>query len=340
MRPPASPTMTSQWEAWSARSLPDVEEIRDGVWSVPVPIPDHPMRYTLSYVLVGGGETLVIDPGWESDQGWSALVAGLHRAGVDVADVEGIVVTHFHADHLGLAARLVRASGSWLAMGSAERLHFPEPDFLERARRKFELWGVPEEWSDSVRPDPDALATLERLATPDRWLAGGELLSIAGGRLRVLHTPGHSPGHICLADEERALLFTGDHVLPRITSHISYDPSGLDNPLADYLRSLDVVRLGEDFEVCPAHEYRFSDIADRCSELRAHTLDRAAEVQRVISDPDCETVWAVARSLTWSRGWSSLAGISMRLALAETASHLRYLEAQGIRTGVPLVVVS
>ena len=62
-------TGTAQRDAWRARVLPPVEQVRPGLWSVPVPIPDNPLRYTLSYAFTGDAGTLIVDPGWESAAG-------------------------------------------------------------------------------------------------------------------------------------------------------------------------------------------------------------------------------------------------------------------------------
>lgn len=332
----APPVALAQWQSWSDRRLPEVEEVRAGVWSIPVPIPDHPMRYTLCYAFVGERRVLLLDPGWETAEGWDALVAGVARAGASMGQIVGIVVTHYHADHLGLAKRVIDSSGAWLALGSAERVHEYMRDFVAAGRRKFAAWGVPDELIDRIEPGEEVLEVLAGFAPANRWLADGEVVHEAGARLRVIATPGHSPGHICLVDIERGLLFTGDHVLPRISPNVPFDPAGARDPLGDYLDSLRAVRLDEVREVCPAHEYRFASIGDRCDVLNAHSLARTAEVEAVIERGGSHTVWDVARQLTWSRGWDALSGVSMRLALSETASHVRYLELRGRVTGVVL----
>src|SRR3990170_48919 len=98
--------------------------------------------------------------------------------------------------------------------------------------------GVPEEEIAAmpmpVMP-PDVTTVI---ALPDVEVEGGEVI---GGslRLEVVWTPGHSPGHICLYDRERRILFSGDHVLPVITPNVSLLRSmGEGNPLADYVASL------------------------------------------------------------------------------------------------------
>jgi glyoxylase-like metal-dependent hydrolase (beta-lactamase superfamily II) len=85
------------------------------------PIPDSPLRYTLTYLVAAGNGLVVVDPGWDTEAGWQALAAGLTTAGASPADVTGIVVTHIHPDHHGLSARLRDACGGWVAMHPGER---------------------------------------------------------------------------------------------------------------------------------------------------------------------------------------------------------------------------
>jgi len=79
-------TGTAQHEAWQARVLPPVEQVRPGLWSVPVPIPDNPLRYTLSYAFTSDTGPVIVDPGWDSAAGRQALTAGLTAAGATPRD--------------------------------------------------------------------------------------------------------------------------------------------------------------------------------------------------------------------------------------------------------------
>ncbi len=119
-------TGVAQRDAWIDGTQPPIEVVRDGLWSIPVPIPDNPLRYTLAYVFDGGrGQLVVVDPGWDTVQSWDALLAGMASLGAAPGDVAGVVVTHAHADHLGLAGRLRQASGAWIAMHPAEEQTLP-----------------------------------------------------------------------------------------------------------------------------------------------------------------------------------------------------------------------
>jgi glyoxylase-like metal-dependent hydrolase (beta-lactamase superfamily II) len=328
-----------QKAAWRDKVLPSVEQVRDGVWSIPVPFPNHPMRYTLSYLLLGGSDAVLVDPGWSSDEGWRHLAAGLARAGVGFSELTGIVVTHRHADHLGLAARARSASGAWVALGEHETLGVPDGGdadaWIAAVRSRLSLWGVPADRHDEVALDRKRL-TAQGLAEPDLRFADGEMVPADGLRLRVVATPGHTPGHICLVDQTRGLIYSGDHVLPRITPNISLEIPGPANPLADYYESLDLIAYNDEMEVCPAHEYRFSGMRRRVEELLADNRARSAEVVRILAAGSARSIWDIARLLTWSRGWHSLKGPSLRLALGETASHVVYLASHGHDVHVPV----
>jgi glyoxylase-like metal-dependent hydrolase (beta-lactamase superfamily II) len=338
--PPITVTGLAQKEAWQHKMFPPVERIAPDVWSIPVPFPNNPMRYTLSYLLLGDDGAVLIDPGWDSDDGMEHLKAGLRQAGLGVADLTGIVVTHFHSDHLGMASRLRLASGAWVALGDREVRRFSadeDADLVLRTHRaELSLWGVPEHRLSEVAMDRSSLIHLQKLADPDIRLEEGSFVPIRGLSLRVVTTPGHSPGHICLVDERHGLIFSGDHVLPRISPHIALELPGPANPLADYYESLHLIGFEDQMEVCPAHEYRFSGMQRRVAQLIYHNRERSAEVLRVLEAYRPRTVFDIARHLTWSRGWESLQAFSLRLAVSETASHVVYLRSQGHEIDVPV----
>jgi glyoxylase-like metal-dependent hydrolase (beta-lactamase superfamily II) len=212
-----------------------------------------------------------------------------------------------------------------------------DPDLvLHHDREELTLWGVPADRLAEVALDHLHLTHLQNLADPDLRLTHGSPVPAKGLALRVVTTPGHSPGHICLVDEPHGLIFSGDHILPRISPHIALELPGPANPLADYYGSLDLIGFEDQMEVCPAHEYRFSGMQRRVAQLIEHNRERSAEVLRVLEAHRPETVWDIARHLTWSRGWESLQAFSLRLAISETASHVVYLRSQGHDINVPV----
>src|SRR5579875_3610414 len=122
--PPGSP----------AEPLPPVEQLRPGLWSIPVPIPNNPLRYVLVYAFDTDRGPYLVDAGWNTDDAYQTLVAGLAEAGFDIADVQGVLVTHIHPDHYGLAGRVREAAGAWVGLHPADakliEARYDQPDAL------------------------------------------------------------------------------------------------------------------------------------------------------------------------------------------------------------------
>lgn len=319
---PLVATSATQYEHWQRRSVPPLEEVRPGVWAVPVPVPSNPIRFTYCYVIRYASGTLVVDPGADASGSWTALTTALDQLGV-IDDVRGVVVTHFHFDHWQLADRLAAHTGAWVAVSHAEHewiaglAHADLSD--DAARARFVAWGVPAAEAELLARTEDYGETLG-YATPGRLLRDGDLL--ADGDLRVVITPGHSPGHLCLVDEDRGLLFSGDHVLPGITPYVALNHFGPGDPLGDYLRSLDRLRACGDVEVLPAHEYRFAGLRARLDALEDGVSNRLTEVRAALARDAGGTPWSVARTLTWSRSWEEFRPQARRMAVTETAAYL------------------
>ncbi len=326
-------TGTVQRAAWRAGVLPPVEQVRPGMWSIPVPIPDNPLRYTLSYAIESAGRLVVVDPGWPSDAGWSALVDGLGAAGARVSDVAGIVVTHVHLDHHGLSARLREASNAWVAMHAVEWSSLPTRAALRADSPAEEAWlahcGVPPAERGRLALNRSIVERIDDLAPPDVLLEHGDGLPGDGRRLRVVWTPGHTPGHVCLYDRTEDVLLTGDHLLPRITPNIGLHPHATVPPLAGYLRSLAAIVEHATAEALPAHEYRFRGVDDRARALIDHHEARCREIVATLDRGTTATVWQVAERIGWSRDWPQVTGTMRRAALAETAAHLALLVERG-----------
>ncbi|WP_430782588.1 MBL fold metallo-hydrolase [Actinoplanes sp. G11-F43] len=330
--------MNAQQAAWKARTSPPVEKLAGGLVSVPVPIPNNPLRYTLSYLIPGDDGLVVVDPGWDSDIGWTALLAGLAEAGATAADVTGVVLTHVHPDHHGLTARLRDASGAWVAMHPAERdsmLHDREHQPVVALAGWLRDLHVPEAEINGLLGTFGSAVDqhFAPLADPDVLLADGDLVPLAGRRIRAIWTPGHTPGHLCLLDAEAQLLLTGDHVLPRITPNVGLQPGG-GNPLGDYLESLDKTSAYDDCEALPGHEYRFHGIAARTAELAAHHHARGAEIVTAVDRLGGPTIWDLAAALTWSRPWTEIGPMKVA-AVAETAAHVELLIRSGTLSRKP-----
>lgn len=332
---PLEVTSPALHEAWYRRTFPPVEQVRAHIWSIPIPFAGNPMRYTLCYALIGdGGEAVLIDPGWDSPEGFEALQAGLRTAGLELGAVAGILITHMHPDHHGLTHYLADAvPGAWIAMSEteADALEAQQSETQEQQRA-----AVRAQLSAAGIPSADAIAAVrrgggsgvfERMPRATLRLADGDLVPLPGHELRAVLTPGHTAGHLCFVEPAADVVFTGDHVLPRISPNVGLHAHSATSPLGAYLASL--AKIGAiDHEVLPAHQWRFRGLPERTAELREHHRERLDEILGHL-EAGPVTVWDLAHGLTWAHGWETLNPMQQWSAVAETTAHLTYLIERG-----------
>ncbi len=311
-----------------------MEEVVSGIYQLKVPIPDNPLGHLLAYLIRRPDGYLLVDCGWNAPEAFDALADQLGRLGADFGDIREVVITHFHPDHYGLAGRVKALSGAKLYLHEREaelvRARYRAPEgFAAQLQAWLRQHGMPEE--DLGRLEESAMGGRAFLqpALPDITLRGGEEIRAGERRFRVIFTPGHSPGHVCLYAEAERLLIAGDHVLPTITPNVSLHPDGAENPLGEYLQSLAAVAELDVGLVLPAHEYAFTDLRGRVREIMEHHEERNRQILGALRDR-ARTAYEVAGLIPWNIGpWETFSPWARRMALMETLAHLRYLESVG-----------
>ena len=322
-----TPSSDAQFLAAAAGSAPAPEQVRDDVWSVPSPMLDRPLPYSfLSVLRDSRGDIHLIDAGFETDDNMVALADFLATIGSSLSAVRTVTVTHNHPDHQGLALRVRAATGALVQMHAADASPIASSAVLPAA--ELDGWGVPVERRQEMA-DLGIPGTDRRVTAVDRLIQDGDRLDIPGFDVIAMHTPGHTPGHLCLRDDARALLFTGDHLLPTMHPGLGLGGPSRANPIADYLRGLDRVAVFADHEVLPGHGYRFRGLAQRADQTRQHHLARSRQVSAILATQDDPTIWQIAEQLSWSAGWANLQGFYAFSALAQTAMHRDYLSHAG-----------
>jgi glyoxylase-like metal-dependent hydrolase (beta-lactamase superfamily II) len=315
--------------------MPPVEKVRGNLWSIPVPLVEGSLRYTSVYALASDAGITLIDAGWDSDASWQVLLRGLAELGAPITDVHGVLVTHQHFDHIGLARRIREASGAWVAMHPADKEIISKrivrgPTLALDEDREWLIWlGAPPEEALRLQ-SPHIVDRDAALIIPDRLVEDGDSIGAPGWSLRAIHTPGHTPGHLCFWDEPAGLFFAGDHVLPRISPNVSSTPDYRSDPLADFLESLDKVASYPAEEVLPAHEWRFKGLAARAAQLHAHHQLRLNELVDVVGRNPGGVPWELAGEMTWSRSWDQYDGYMRFIAVSETMAHLAHLVRAGL----------
>ena len=174
--------------------------------------------------LLPGDPVTLIDTGARDESSLSALEQGLQREGLRVEDIELLLATHHHLDHVGLVATIQRRSGASVAV--LDRVadygaRYPAEIEEDRrfARALMTHHGVPdhviaetEEFWSYIRATTESFQADVRLADGDRVRAGGR-------SLRVIARPGHSTTDTLLVDDRDGIAFVGDHLLARISSN-------------------------------------------------------------------------------------------------------------------------
>lgn len=326
----------TQFEAWTGKHLPDVLQVQDGVWAVPLPMEhENYVRHTFTYLILDDEDGLhVIDPGWGFEDNRVRLKSAFGQIRRGIEDVRSIVSTHLHPDHTGLAPYIRSRSGARLLVHHEEATAMnsgASPGILVDFSRKLREWGAP--LPERIKLYT-SLSRQRRFASPevvhpDDVLSDGDWLPIPGRRIRVLHTPGHTEGSICLFDEDTRSIFTGDTLLPMIHPGIGLGgaSSGQDrtSPLAAYFASLGRLEQLDAAMVHPGHGYSFRGLQERIEETAGHHRRRSDEVRSLVAQHPGARVWQVAERVHWTAGWDRLVGFMRLSAVAQTAMHIDYL---------------
>lgn len=301
-----------------------VERLDDGLYRIEVPLPSNPLKYTNSYLIVNE-EALLIDTGFNREVCYSAISSALNELGVK--DVM-VFCTHLHADHMGLAGRF----SDLILMGKAEAKIVKEMMVTDDYWRDiFEFYvknGFPRELVEkmfSLHPGRNFWWN-EKTDV----LGVGKAVRVGDVELTAIDTPGHSPGHTCLYDETRKMLFSGDHVLVDITPNITWWPF-LEDSLASYFQSLEKVENLDVNIVLPGHRRRWTDLKGRVNEIKEHHSIRLQEAYAALDRP--KTAWEVAPSITWDLvydRWEDVHVVQKWFAIGETIAHLEHLYKRGL----------
>jgi len=308
--------------------IPQPETLGNGIHLIPAPLPFKSPAWVNTYAVEAGAGLLLLDCGTDWEPGREAIRDGFKVLGLDESAVHTLVVSHLHLDHVGMSGRLVREWGcSFVMHERAAKLvdrYNDTPGYIDRLLRIGHTHGVPDRILELATADlarPDYMPLID---PPDRTVADGERIDMGGGRgLEVVHTPGHEPAHICLRDSQTGILFSGDHILPRISPVIMWDED-LGDPLGDYLSSLHKL-LAIDIELTyPAHGTLIDQGDERARQILLHHDRRLLDMAAMVRERD-STAWEVM--LKSFR--PNLTPLESRLAFLETVSHLEHLEMTG-----------
>ncbi len=308
-----------------------VKEIAPSIYQVLLPLP-FALRIVNCYLIRDTEGWTIIDTGLHIPEGPQTWLQAFNDLNIRPGTLQRIILTHYHPDHYGLSG--------WLQSWHAEQGYPPPPVFIsaidgEQARIIFQSdgrqvsvlmdffrrCGMPEDLAQLLTEDIQKLHRLLQ-PPPDRFhiLSPGETLAVGDYRFHIIHTPGHSDGHLVFWDEASRILLCGDHVLQHITPNISQWPTTAANPLGRYIASLKQLESLPVQKALPGHGPIITDWQGRLQELQHHHEERLAHMYDAVQPS--ASVYDVATQVF---DFPSLSYHEMRFAIAETRAHLEHL---------------
>ncbi len=294
----------------------EITEVARGILRLQLPTDFTGLGHVNTYAIEDSRGFTLVDPGLPSDESWAALLDRLGDAGIPLARVHTVYVTHSHPDHFGGAHRLVEEAHADVLTSTMFRKWTELLDLDETPLEPLDPADAGEAGTllDAMSATgEDELATLfpgfkafrdrVRSAIADgrleevTWMKAPRPTIVVDDQQTVrlgdrdwvaVFTPGHTHDHLCMWSPEDGVLLSGDHVLPTITPHIAGFMGG--DPLSNYLRNLDKVAALEGItQVLPAHGHPFPDLAGRCEAIKDHHAQR---LQQLV-DAAPEAGWAL-----------------------------------------------
>jgi len=307
-------------------SLIPIESLHDGIYRLVVPLPWSSPGFVNVYLIEDQDKYIMIDCGVAGDVEFDILTNALKELDLAWTDIKLLIGTHLHTDHIGLS-EIIRKEGVLLG------LYENSVDYVE----KYNDWklrfqdlanyskreGAPKEFLENMKliETPKFAGTL---TNPDILIKDGESPDkTTKGRLTAIFTPGHDASEVSFIDNKSKILFSGDHILPRITPFVPVENEN-SNTLEDFLESLEKTLPFDKTIIAPGHGEIIESPNKRIEQMILHHKRRLERVLKLLGEEEL-TGWEVCQKLFPER----LDIMNRRLALQETLSHLLYLKNKG-----------
>jgi glyoxylase-like metal-dependent hydrolase (beta-lactamase superfamily II) len=275
----------------------------------------------------------LIDTGPNSGKALDELESQLAEHGHSIDDLELLIVTHQHIDHLGLAEIVVQRSGAEVAaLGiAADRLANFDEDAEAEDRFAIELMlrnGIPEEVTVALRSVSRSFRAWGSQVTVTKPLADGEEVAFRDRALRAIHRPGHSPSDTVFWDEERRILLAADHLIAHISSNplLARPLDGSDErpqALVTYIESMRKTREMPAEIVLSGHGEAIADhVALIDSRIAGHDR-RKEKIHKLIAERP-RNAYEIAQAI-----WGNVAVTQAFLTLSEVIGHADLLVNEG-----------
>lgn len=235
---------------------------------------------SMNIYLFPGPPLTLLDTGPKTDAARQAIEKALQSIGCRTEDIQRIILTHGHVDHFGLGRELVAKSGADVYVHPCDAFKvLPDHTFFGGMLPLLREAGVPQDrlpelevwctFADSLKEPFDRVNSIDE----------GMEIQFESFSMKVIHTPGHSQGHIVAFDEETGDLFAGDHILFYITPNPAMEascgaPKKRNQGLVQYLDSLRKIEQLPVKRILPAHGPVIDSPRERIEQIYRHHARR------------------------------------------------------------------
>ncbi len=316
----------------------------DNVHQIKIDVP-FDVKFVCVYLYKIKEDFILFDAGLGIGNWPKIFFSSLKKLNISSKQIQYCFISHSHLDHIGLIGKLKRKNPHIKILMhdiTHQNLKWEnDPENSEKLEKETEKtikkmgqYGITKKQRDIITQYFLKWPRLKRYYEPDVILLDDDEIKIHDTKFRVIWTPGHSMGHICLFDTKKKYLFSGDHILSRITPHIGlfivnknikekYQQYNFNNILELYLKSLERIRNLNPKIIFPAHQEIIRDPLKRIRAIQAHHKQRLHEIKSLIkSNP--MSPYEISKI-----HFGDLDEINSFLALSEVLAHLRFLQDKG-----------
>jgi len=247
------------------------------------------------YVIKGRSASVVIDTGMDDVKSNLTLMKGIDEIGIPKKKVSTIINTHEHIEHFSGNHRLVNATGAKIIAHRIAKELIEDPTKQIPSERV--LRSLPKEAAEMMRRWTSFFKYIKPAKVSKTVEEGDVIEPVEDMQLKIIHTPGHADGHICLYDKDRRILFSGDQVLGEGTPWVGKSPFGAGGDMADYIDSLKKLRELKLDVILPGHGPIITEPYRRIDETIDRKLKREEAIVNSLEEADEKDLLTITREV-------------------------------------------
>lgn len=314
-----------------------LREVQKNIYQLNMGMPETRVKSInqISVYIVKGEEgqrSLLVDTGINQDSCLLPILEAYEELGISQEDTD-VFVTHMHSDHSGLIGRLKNDSNKIIAEEhEAELLRgMADEAYWDLLYDKYREEGLPMDHREYRDSHPDGENYCDDV--PGIFcVKEGDTLEYGGYSFRCIVTPGHSPFHTCLYDEDTKTMISGDVVLDDVVPILFIEPD-FDDPLGEYMKSLDKLEKIDIEHFLPGHSNINYDVNARIEEIREHYREKFDWVKAQLESHGKLNAWELGDLLIrhdLKRGINTVSAVSRWFFFLPVCACVRYMSGKGM----------